>query len=214
MKYLLFIIVAAAVILIACSQGDRDQDSTRALGNTSAPAEPKPNQPTPTPETVCDPGYVPGGRDLCCPADYPTLAWGDSCVGESQASWAIDSVTHWFFGLAGLAPTDVDLDANRDTCTANPHSTDRYWLLRCVDTGGEYLVHHDTGDVSPANDLAQEWVTYMTLVGLIRSQAATRSYEEWRLERDLYDLQSDISRLQGEIQRLESCLQFDIGCPP
>ncbi len=162
MKYLLFVIVAAAaVILIACSQGGGPDDSAGEFGNTSASAEPSANRPTPTPEPVCDPGYVPVGSNSCCPADSPTLAWGDSCVSESHASWAIDSVTYWFFGLAGLTATDVNLAANRDTCTAKPHSTERYWLVRCADTGGEYLVNHDNADVQSANEAAQTAVDFM-----------------------------------------------------
>lgn len=207
MKYLLFIIVAAAaVILIACSQGNGAQDNARESGNTSAPEESSASRPTPTPEPVCEPGYVPAGPNSCCPADSPTPAWGDSCVSESQAGWAVDTVTHWFFDLAGLVPTEADLAINQDVCAAKPHTTDRYWLVRCTDSGGEYVVNHDTGDVSAANDVAEEWVTYMTLVGLVRSQAGTRSYEQWRLERDLYDLQSDI-------RQLENYLRFGITCP-
>ena len=208
MKYLfLFFTMAAGLFLIACSQGDGAQDGASQPASTRASTKPALERPTPTPEPVCDPGYVPAGPNSCCPADSPTPAWGDSCVSESQAGWAVDTVTHWFFDLAGLVPTEADLAMNQDVCTAKPDMTDRYWLVRCTDSGGEYLVHHDNGDVSAANDVAKEWVTYMTLVGLIRSQTASRTYQQWRLENDIRDL-------QREIDRLENCLQFGINCPP
>jgi len=80
---------------------------------------------------------------------------------RSGPTWAVDRVSHWFFGLVGLTPTGLDIAANRQSCPATP-SAEGYWRVYCADTGGEYVVNEEDGAVSTANLAAEaailQWI--------------------------------------------------------
>lgn len=179
--------LSAAAAVIALSGGGKDADSYKTVVGDGTPTATRTNRtgtrggvtPTPTPATTVSatqelvpqataevrqappPPVAPQPQPAACQPGF-VLVWNEVCLAAGYGdypTWAVDQVSYWFFGLVGAIPSADDIAINRQVCSASP-DTYRDWRVACSDTGGEYLVNHDTGGAKTANATAEAAVAY------------------------------------------------------